>query len=484
MAGITIGGLATGLDSASIISKLLAVERLPEQVMQATQKTDQAQIDIYNQLQTSLTSLQTITQGMSTSASFKGMISTVTNSSVATVTAASTAAAGTHTLEVTSLAASQRQVSTGYADGALFNSGSFTIDNGTGTVTTVNLADGGNTLDGMVAAINGSGANVTASLINDGSGTPNRLVITGNDTNNYSVDFSGLTTPPSTGAAAQTPAFDAAGYQAGTQAVFKLDGITMTKNSNTVTDALPGVTLNLLTQEDPVTKQGGTTTFTLANDTSGITTKINSFVTAYNAAITLVNAQSKYDPTNNTAGTLSGDATLRTVQNQLQGLLTSTVTGVSGPFSNLAQLGLTTDKSDGTLSVDSTKLSAALASNYDAVVDVFTHNTGTSLSLDKNQYGIAQQFNLALESMVHIYEGDSSNGNGLIATRIHGLNKSIGDINDQISQMEDRITVMQTTLQNQFSNMELMVSNLQAQGNQLLAALGSSSTSTSSSSKS
>ena len=93
MAGITIGGLATGLDSASIISKLLAVERLPEQVMQATQKTDQAQIDIYNQLQTSLTSLQTITQGMSTSASFKGMISTVTNSSVATVTAASTAAA-------------------------------------------------------------------------------------------------------------------------------------------------------------------------------------------------------------------------------------------------------------------------------------------------------------------------------------------------------------------------------------------------------
>jgi flagellar hook-associated protein 2 len=478
MAGITIGGLATGLDSASIISKLLAVERLPEQVLQNTQKTDQSQIDIYSQLQTALTNLQNVATGMSLSSSFKGMLSTVADSTVAGVTASSSAIAGTHTLEVTTLATSQRQVSTGYADNTLFNSGSFTIDNGSGAVTTVNLADGNNSLQGIANAINGSGANVTASIVNDGSSTPNRLVIMGNDTANYTVDFSGLTTPPSTGDPAQVPTLLGSGdpsYQAGAPATFKLDGVSMTKTSNTVTDAISGVTVNLL-------KQGATTTFTVANDTAGVTTKINSFVTAYNAAITLVNNQSKYNTSTNTAGPLSGDTTVRTIQSQLQGLLTSVVSGASGSFNNLAQLGLTTDKSDGTLSVDSTKLTAALSSDFNGVVDLFTHNTGGSLSLPKNQYGIAQQFNLSLETLVHAYEGDGSTNNGLIATRIQGLNKSITDINDQVSQMEDRITALQTTLQTQFSNMELMVSNLQAQGKQLLAALGTSSSSSSSSS--
>lgn len=480
MSGISIGGLATGLDTGSIISKLLAVERLPEQVLQNTQKKDQSQIDVYKQLSTALTNLQTVAQGMSTGSTFKGMLSTVTDSSVATVTASSAAAAGTHTLEVTTLAKSQRQVSAGYADGALFNSGTFTVDDGAGNVTSIDLADGSNTLAGIAAAINGSGANVSASLINDGSSTPNRLVITGKDTGNYTVDFSGLTTPPSTGDAGQLPTLlgsNDSSYQAGVAASFKLDGVAMSKTSNTVTDAIAGVTMNLL-------KEGGTTTFNVANDTAGVTAKVNGFVTAYNSAIALVNSQSKYDATTGTGGVLSGDSTVRAIQSQLQSLLTSTVAGATGPYSNLAQLGLTTDKSTGTLSVDAAKLTDALTNNYDSVVDLFTHNTGTSLSLPKNQYGIAQQFNLAVDAMVHPFEGSGSSANGLIATRINGLTGSISDINDQISKMEERITTMQTTLQNQFSNMETMVSSLQSQGSQLLAALGTSSSSSSSSSSS
>lgn len=478
MSTFNIGGLATGLDTNSIISKLMDVERAPEKVMQAKQQTYQSQIDVYNKIDTALTNLQNLAAGMNTSSTFKSMTSSVVDSTVLTVSASSSAATGTHTLQVNTLAKSQRQVSTGYADGTVFNTGSFTIDDGAGTVTTVNLAEGSNTLQGMVSAINSSGANVTASLINDGSSTPNRLVISGKDTKNYTVDFSGLTTPPGTaGAPAQVPTLLGPGdpsYQAGTDASFTLDGVAVTKSSNTVTDALSGVTLNLL-------KEGGSTTFTVSNDTDAMTKKINDFVSAYNSVITQVNAQSKYDATTKTAGILSGDTTLRGIQSQLQNLLTATVSGVTGPYSNLAQLGITSDKTDGTLSVDSTKLSSALSTNFNAVVDLFTHNTGTSLSLPANQYGIAQQFNTVIDAMVQPYQGPSSTHNGLIATRIQGLQGSIADINNQISDMETRLTAYQQSLQKRFTTMETTVSNLQAQGNSLLAALGGSLASSSSS---
>lgn len=477
MSNFSIGGLATGLDTQSIISKLMDVERAPEKVLQAKQKTYQSQSSVYTQLNTALTNLQNLAEGMNTSSGFMATQSSAADSSVLTVSSTNSATPGTHTLQVTSLARSQRQVSTGYADGTVFNTGTFTIDDGAGNVTSVNLAEGSNNLAGLASAINGSGANVTASIINDGSATPNRLVINGNDIKNYTFDFSGLGQAPATdGAAVQLPTLlDSTdpSYQAGSPASFLLDGVTMTKNSNTVSDALSGVTLNLL-------KEGATTTFNVTNDTTAITKKITDFIAGYNSAISIINKQSTYDATNKTAGVLSGDTTLRSIQNQLQSLLTTTVSGLNGPYQNLAQLGITSDKSDGTLSVDSTKLTTALSNNYKNVVDLFSHNNAAG-SLATNQYGIAQQFNVVLEGMVHFYEGPSSTHNGIIATRIHGLQSSVSDINDQISDMEDRIAAMQAGMETKFNAMESLVSNLQSQGNSLLSALGASTTSSSSS---
>lgn len=479
--GITITGLASGLDTSSIISKLMAVERLPEQALQANAQADQAQSAAYTQLQASVTNLQTVMRGMSTAATFKGMLSTVSDSSALTVTTSSAASAGSHTLQVLNLAQSQRQVSTGYADGALFNTGSFTIDNGSGTVTSINLAEGSNTLAGIAAAINGSGANVTASIINDGSSTPNRLVITGNDTANYAADFSGLTTPPATGvASAQAPTLLGsadASYQTGKPASFVLDGVAMSKNSNSVTDALQGVTLNLL-------KGGATSTINIANDTASATDNVNKFVTAYNSVMALINTDTSYDSTTNKAGVLLGDSAVRTIQSQMQSMLIATVSGVGGPYSSLADLGISSDKSDGTLTVDSTQLSTALSNNYNGVVDLFTHNTGSFANYATNQYGLAQQFNLSLDSIVHPYVGDSYSGNGLLSTRIHDLATSITDINNQVSEMELLISAKQANLQNQFSNMESLVSSLQAQGAALTSWAGGNSSGSSSSSSS
>jgi len=469
MSNFSIGGLATGLDTNTIITQLMELERSPQRVLKAKQKTYQAQSDVYTKLKTALANLQTIATGMSTSTGFKGMLSTVADNSVLSVTAASTASPGNHTLEVLTLARSQRQVTTGYASGTDFNTGSFTIDDGAGVVKTVNIAEGSNTLQGIAAAINSSGANVSASIINDGSATPYRLVIAGKDTKNYTLDFTNLVTAPLSGDPAQAPGFLAAGdpsYQAGTPATFKLDGVTITKNSNSVSDAIEGFSLNLL-------KEGATTTFSVTNDTEGITKKINDMLAAYNNAITVINMQSNYDSTTKRAGVLSGDSTLRAVQSQLRNLLTTQVSGVSGPYSTLAQLGITSNKKDGTLSVDATKLTSALSNNFENVVGLFTQNTGDLAFHTENQYGIAQQINLVMDRLVRRYEGPTSTKNGYIETRINGLQGSIKDIDKQVEEMEARLARMQQAMQKKFSAMESMVSSLQTQGNSMIGMMNS-----------
>lgn len=470
MADINFSGLASGIDTSSMITQLMYLERAPERLLQTKQKKLQSQVDLYKQIKDALSELQKSAQGIKTSSTFKGLKTEVGDSSVLTASASSAAMEGVHTVEVTTLARSQRQVSIGYASNSslTFNTGSFTIDDGAGTVKTVNIAEGQNSLNGIVTAINESGANVTASIINDGSGTPNRLVITGKDTKNYTVDFSGLNVPPAGGTGALAPTLLGVGdptYQAGTAASFKVDGVVITRTSNTVTDVLPGVTLTLL-------KQGGTTSVTVTNDTDDVTTKINDFVKEFNDALTLINKQSVYDSTGKTTGALAGDSTLRTVQSQLQRLVTTPVSGASGAYKTLASIGVTSDSKTGTLSVDAAKLTDALKSDFDGVVDLFTHN-GDKTGLADNQYGLAQQFNLVLDRVTHSYTEGSTN-NGLIESRIYGLNKSIKDIDKQIESMEIRMVKREETLKRKFSAMESMISSLTNQGNSLLSAISGS----------
>lgn len=465
--GITFSGLATGMNTASIISQLMALERQPETLLQAQQQTNTSKINEYQKIEDALNNLQTVVQGFNTPSTFSSLKSTVTDSSVLTATASSAATPGIHTVKVVSLATSMRQVSAGVASDTApgFGTGSFTIDGGN----PITIGAGQNSLQGIAAAINASGANVTASIINDGANY--RLVISGKDTQNHTIDFSGLGAGP-----ALLGPMEADGvtpeptYQSAASAHLVVDGIDMFKTSNTVTDAIQGVTLNLLTD-------GSTTNVAVATDTDSITQKINNFVSAYNKVTSLVNSESAYNPSTKTAGILSGDATVQTIQQQLQSLLFGSVPGTNGGINSLASLGINSDSKTGTLSVDSTKLSDALSNHYSDVVNYFTHNGDSIATLATNQYGIAQRFNLVIDSMVHPYIADGDPNNGSIEVRKKGLTLTNADIDQQISDMEDRISQMQTNLQKQFAAMESMVSNLQAQGNTLLSYLGSSSSS-------
>ncbi len=477
---LSVGGLATGIDTKSLVAQLMAVERQPENILNDQKKALQDKVDVFNQLNASLTSLDTAMSAMNTAATFMAKTAATGDGSVLSAQATSTAQAGTHTVVVSSLAKFQRQVSAvGYASASdlTFKTGNLTISvagtdaNGNPTSTlldTLTINQGDNSLNGIAAAINASKANLTATVINDGSGTPNRLVITGNDTRNYTIDATALDpnlTFPQSGPT----------YSAGSDAKFSVDGIAVTKSSNTVSDVIPGVTLTLL-------KDGGaTSTVTVGNDTAAVTAKINNFVSTYNDAIGLINKQSAYNATTKTAGVLSGDSTVMDLQSELQRMIGNPVTtgpnAQLSPYSLLSQIGITTNENDGTLSVDATKLSTALSTNFQGVVDLFTRNSGVA-NLDSSQYGLAVQFGQKLDALTHFYVGPGSPDNGVIATRINGLNSQMSDIDNQVAAMEVLMTQKEDNLNKQFSAMESLVSSLTSEGNSLLSALGSMSTST------
>lgn len=145
---------------------------------------------------------------------------------------------------------------------------------------------------------------------------------------------------------------------------FTVNGIAISKASNNVGDVVSGVTLNLAgTSASPVT-------LSVAPNTSAVSTAINGFVTAYNAAVKAIQSQTSYDPTTKTAGTLQGDVSLSIIQSQMAAMLTATMGSNPNGFSNLTQIGIGFQK-DGTLAVDSTKLNAALNSNYQDVANLF-----------------------------------------------------------------------------------------------------------------
>ena len=356
--------------------------------------------------------------------------------------------------------------------------GNITLNDPTATPTDSTKFDvaikAGSNLYDIAKAINDStdplkiSSGLTASVITDG--TNSRLVLSkATGINNYTADMSTLTagvtfSHPDDLTKAPT---DDSTYSAALNASFTVDGIPISKNSNTITDAIPGVTLNLL-------KSGGTSlnpiNITVSNDTSSITDKINSFVSSYNEAIGLINKQSVYDTTKKTSGVLFGDSTLRSVKDSLRSLISNKVSGADENYSLLSKIGITSNSKDGTLNVDSALLSTALSTNFSAVTDLFTHNGGVSGLTNNDQYGIAERFNLQLDKLTKAYIG-AGGDNGTIATRISGLQKSMTDVDDQVARMELLLTQKEDNLNKQFTAMETLVSGMTTSGNALVSSL-------------
>jgi flagellar hook-associated protein 2 len=354
-----------GIDVTSVVQQLVTAASAPEQAWQTQQQTLQTQANAMSELNSELSALQTSVQALQDPAGALGSVTTTSSDpNLATISASPGSASGNHTLVVNNLATTSSYYTASVASSSTtLSDGSFTLQVGTGSPTTITIDDTDNTLAGLAANINGMNLGATANVITDANGARLSLVSQTSGAANdltVSADSSGLGFRKAT---------------TGTNASLTVDGVPVSSTTNTVSGVVPGVTFNL-TGSDPDTP----VTVGVAADPSSVVTAVNNFVTAYNAAISDLNSQFTYNAGTQTSGPLAGDSSARIVQEQLLGFASYTVSG-AGSLSTLQDLGISMND-DGTLSVDSSALSNAVSSNFQDVQSFFQGASGFATYLN------------------------------------------------------------------------------------------------------
>lgn len=363
-------GLVSGLNFNDIISKLLAVNARPIQVLQSRQDTLARREAALQSVNKALLTLKESLQNLDAESDFNRRTITVGNKDILTATASNSAAEGEYSVQVVQLATNHRMASAGIADSNLTPiaaaDGVFAFRVGDGAARSYSVS-ASTTLEELRDAINAdSDSGVRASIINDGSDTnAYRLVLTGTKsgadnavtitTNNTSLTFTTL--------------------QTANDAIIEVDGIQITRSTNSITDAIDGVTIDALKVD------ASPTTITVRNDNQNAQGLIQKFVSDYNALVDALNKDATFDPKTNVRGVLFGDATIRGIRSTLQTLTSSAVARLTGDNS-LGAAGIKLG-SDGKLTVDASKLSSAITDKFDALKKIFAEigaSTSTSIS--------------------------------------------------------------------------------------------------------
>ena len=234
-------------------------------------------------------------------------------------------------------------------------------------------------------------------------------------------------------------------------AYFTLDGFPERKSeSNTITEALPGVTIELKGATSDTAK------ITISSDTEPLAERLNTFVESYNEAMQAIDRELTTRNTENLDRSLFGDATLRQIKNQITQEMTQSIAGLTGAYTSASSVGVEIDRY-GTLSFDRTTLDDALS----------TDSNGVN-SLLRGTDSITGLLGSLGEQLEYINEPRE----GLIALRRDGISDQVRDLDDQIRRTQTRIDDYQSRLESQFTHMESMISSLEAQRAQLNAMLG------------
>lgn len=446
MANISSPGLGSGLDVAGILTKLMQVESQPKTALAQKEASYQAKLSAFGTMKGALSALQTAAQTLQRAGTFTSKSATVSDSTALSASAVLTASAGTYDIAVNTVAKNHIVHSAGTYDLAdTFNGGSLEIKIGStngvgGTTTSVAIPDG-STLAEISEAINDANVGVKASVVNDG--ITNRLILSSNTTGS-SGNIYLSTTQTGAGNTHNLTDFDYTGVNGGMiqdrgpdDAVFTVNGLEIRRSSNTITDAINGVTFSLL-------KENSTSTITVANNSSTVTSAIDSFVKAYNESVTQLKSLTAYDAANKKSSILTGDSTARSIQSQLSNVLWSNVSGVTGGIGSLSDIGISVQK-DGTLTVNSSKLTAALADPGKDVASLFTQTT------DGNT-GIAVRFNKLLDGLVGT--------NGLISERTDGIGTSIKSIQKRTEALNLRLSQIESRYRAQFTALDTLVAGM------------------------
>jgi len=436
-------GAGSGIDIKTLAQSLVDAEKAPRKAaIDKGVANSEKVVSGMAAVKYALTNLQTAFDNLKDKSDFKTLSLSNSQTSAFTATASSAADAGSHTVLVNALAAAQRNTgTTAFATtGSAINGGAaitLTLGgsgfSGGGTIT---IAAGNDTPAGVVAAINGAGKGLSAQLVNTGDATsPYKMVVTG------STGSSNAFTISSSAAGIN---FDSTLQQASNASV-TVNGIAISSKSNTLSEAIPGVTLNLLATNTSAAS------LNLRNDTSGAKTKVLALVTAYNDAMTMLNELTNPKSTLETYGaTLSGNSTVTNLRSQLRALVTadsSTATS-SGGLAALRDIGIEVDKT-GELTSNSVKLDLALDLNFSNTAMLLSGNQENQSSFDPTPSGLAGDASKAITQLI--------SSSGTVATESANATTRISKYKDDLVKLEDRMTRVLARYNKQFATMDSMV---------------------------
>ena len=358
--GLSSPGIGSNLDVNSIVTKLMSVEQQPLATFDKEEASYQAKVTAYGSLKGALSSFQTTMQSLATATRFQAQAATTGDPSIFTASATAAATPGNYTIDVDHTAQSQVQASHGLAsDRSASSTGTLQIKVGSGTAQNISIDSSNNTLAGVRDAINAANAGVTATIVNAGGTTPYKLVL------NATATGSANTITVTNGLAAgglHDEIATLAEVRGASDAALTVNGVSVSSASNSLANVVPGVTLNLL--------DSGSTTLTVARDNGAVESAISSFVQAYNDVNKTISSLTAYNAASKKGGPLLGDSTAQNLQTRIRATLGQALTGTGSSFTTLSQVGVSFQK-DGSLAVDSAKLSKALASNFADVPALF-----------------------------------------------------------------------------------------------------------------
>ncbi len=472
MAGIT--GIGSGMDIKGMVDAIVAAERAPKEGQLANlEKKTTTQLTSLGQLKSAISNFQSALSTLNSPSSFLARTATSSDSKVMTASVSQSAQAGSYKVEVLQLASSSKVALAAIDGKAKLNTGTLDIKVGD-TEFGITIDSTNNTLDGMRDAINeaGKSAGVSATIITDDHGS--RLVLSsskageGNDIT-VAVDetgvvedgvsltelaYAGPPTKPELEHFAKEDDPDAAfadalaDYEKGGQtlataqsAKLTIDGLAVTRDSNTIDDAVAGLSFNI--------KSAGSSTLTIAKDEAGVEANVKKFVDAYNTLMTFINTETNVTPVNDTSkpvvGALVGDSSVRSLVNTIRSELVSPQG--EGAIRALADMGITTKK-DGTLEMDSDKVKKAVSTDFEGVAAYFTGDSGlTSRLSDKLK--------------------PYTDGGGILESRTDSLQATIDKVDKQKEDLDTRMKALEERLYKQYNAMDSLVAQLMSTSDSL-----------------
>ncbi len=448
-AGISFGGLASGLDTKAIITALVAVEQRPIIALEDKKTLLGKQKSLFGDLRGLLEKLQTKAKALNTTSNFLQKKVASDNEDILTASVSGSPTPGSYTIEVLDLAKAQintvsaasatAQLGTGTSSSILLE-----IDN---QVLPIGIAD--TSLQGIADAINEQGTGVHADVIDTGNTTNGgadryQLVVRATEAgteHDFTISFD-----DGDAGFQQVITNLASNQRDATDAHIRLnDSADITRSSNSLSDVIPGITIDLKA------KQVGTlVNVTVTTDSEETSKKLQEFVDAYNAVVDFFGAQSALDANGKATSPLFGDSSLRSVRSTLRRVVGGTVATTGNlSYQLLAQIGVKSDK-DGKLTFDQSKFTDALADDEQAVAAVLTDSTN----------GIAGR----LADQIDLY---TDSIDGLIKTRTDSYDRQVKDTTSRITDAEQRLERYRKQLETKYANLETLLGQLQSQGNSL-----------------